>query len=197
LAHVKLVGMRPALFGPARARASTARNKPELARSTSRTVLGPGRQPVGQARHDPIRLRPTRHGSRPMWPIEHESNLAWPVRPDSSWPLTCADPMAQNPHAECIKSPASLLNPTSPAPALCSPSSHATLHHLHSPPRRTATPHRVALALHSLLCRTAANHCVTPALHHLHSHHAAPPLHRLHSPTGPIHHGQFWRIHQR
>jgi hypothetical protein len=31
LAHVKWVGMRPALFGPARARTSTVGNRPELA----------------------------------------------------------------------------------------------------------------------------------------------------------------------
>jgi hypothetical protein len=100
----------------------------------------------------------------------------------------------------------SLLNPTSPAPASHSapqsPSSHAALHRLHSPPHRTAAPHRIVPARHSPPCRAG-----TPLptvsrrrspLHRTHTpHRAAPPLHRLHSPTSPIHHGRFWRIHQR
>jgi hypothetical protein len=138
---------------------------------------------------------------------------AQPVRPDSSWALTRTDPMAQNPHAECIKSPTSLLNPTSPAPALCSPSSHAALHHLHSPPRHVAAPNCVMPALHSPPCHAAAplsplpivsrrcsplHRACTPlptAPHHRSTvstpHHTAQPLHHLHSPTGLIHHGRF------
>jgi hypothetical protein len=135
----------------------TEGNGPGPARSTSHAVLRPGRQPVKRAWHSPIRLRPDRHDSRPVWPVEHEHGLTRPVRTDSSWPLTRANPTAQNPHAECIKSPASLLNPTLPAPtphsAPQSPSSHAALHRLHSPPRRVAAPHRVAPALHSPLVR--------------------------------------------
>jgi hypothetical protein len=79
LARVKWADMRPALFGQARARPGTARNRPGLARSTSRAVLGPDRQPVRRARHDPIRLRPARHGSRPMWPVEHEHGQLGPI----------------------------------------------------------------------------------------------------------------------
>jgi hypothetical protein len=146
LAHVKWPGTRPAPFGP-------ARQETDPGRSEARDVLGPGRQPVGRARHDLIRLWPARHGSRPMWPVEHEHGPTRPIRPDSSWPLTHADPTAQNPHAECIKSPASLSNPTSSAPALRSSLSHAALHHLHSPPCRAAAPHCVAPALHSPSCR--------------------------------------------
>jgi hypothetical protein len=116
----------------------------------------------------------------------------------------------------------SLLNPTSPAPtphsAPQSPSSHAALHRLHSPPRHAAAPDRVVPALHSTSCCTAAPLSPLPTLPHRRSplrcartplpialrrrstvstpHRVAPPLHRLHSPTGPIHHGWFWRIHQ-
>jgi hypothetical protein len=43
LARVKWAGTRPALFGPARARAGTAGNGPGPAQSTSCAVLGPGR----------------------------------------------------------------------------------------------------------------------------------------------------------
>jgi hypothetical protein len=73
----------------------------------------------------------------------------------------------------------SLLNPTSPAPAPHSapqsPSSHAALHRLHSPPRCAAAPNRIVPALHSPPCHTAAPHCITPALHSPPRCAAAPP----------------------
>jgi hypothetical protein len=69
LACVKWAGTRPTLFGPARARPDMVGNGPELARSMSHAVLGPGRQPVGRARH----------GFRPMWPVKHEHGLLGPI----------------------------------------------------------------------------------------------------------------------
>jgi hypothetical protein len=132
-----------------------------------------------------------------MWPVEH--GLARPVRPDSSWPLTRVDPTAENPRVECIKLSTSLLNPTSPAPAPHSapqsPSTHVTLHRLHSPPHRTAsslptasrrhsTPHRVAPSLPTASRPHSTPYRAAPLLHHLHS----PPC-RAATPPSPLPNG--------
>jgi hypothetical protein len=92
------------------------------------------------------------------------------------------DPTAQNPRAVCIKLSASLLNPTSPAPALRFPPCRATLHCLHSPPHRAAAPYHVTPALHSLSCCTAAPPSPLPTVPRRRTspHHTRTPL-----PTAP------------
>jgi len=71
LARAKWASLRPAAFSLARARPGPVLNGPGPARSTPRAVLGPGRQPVGPARHGPIRHGTASPSHGPLGPARH------------------------------------------------------------------------------------------------------------------------------